>query len=465
MYSGHLGNGAKVNEDMEHHYTIDITDVPPTPDEEWAPPLDTIYWHIDFYYTYAFNTNEYWQKEGTVWRKEVERFVKPDKGLREAVGSLVGASDTEEQKAQKLYAAVMKLENTDYTRHKTEAERKAAKQKDIRSAEDVWKQKSGTSDELALLYVSMLSAAGIKAWPMMITDRSRAIFDTNYYSMSQLHDFIAIANISGKDVYLDPGEKFCDYGELGWRHLFTAGFRVSADYKSATLAGTPPGNSYTKAVVQRVADITLDESGNIKGFAQYIMTGPDALKWRHLNLSEGSDEVKKQFNELLHNELPDGVRGELDHFIGIEDSGVNLVAFVNLSGSMGTATGKRTFLPGVFFESRTTNLFVSEAKRLTPVDMHFARMTQDSVNYHLPAGYTVESAPNSNDASWPNSALMRIKSKANGNELNVARVFARNFIFVKDTDYQQLHDFYMKMAAADQQQIVLTRAASAPKGN
>jgi hypothetical protein len=47
----------------------------------------------------------------------------------------------------------------------------------------------------------------------------------------------------------------------------------------------------------------------------------------------------------------------------------------------------------------------------------------------------------------------------------VSRLYARNFVLIKPADYQQLHDFYVKMAAADQQQIVLTHAAAAPKGN
>lgn len=465
MYSYVLGNGFAVKEDIKLNFTVDVTDVPATPDEEWSPPLDAFNWHVYFYYTYATSQNEFWQKEGSVWRKNVDRFIKPDKSLRETVSTLVASTDTEEQKAQKLYAEVMKLENTDYTRHKTEAERKAAKEKEVHNAEDVWKQKSGTSDELALLYVSMANAAGLKAWPMWVADRSRAIFDPSFLSLQQLDDFIAIVNVNGKDSYLDPGDRYCEYGELGWRHLFSAGLRVTEDYKNAVVAGTPAGNGYTKAAVQRLAEVTLDENGGVKGYARYIMGGPDALKWRHLNMTEGSDEVKKQFNEMLHDELPDGVHGEFDHFVGLDDSGSKLVASVNLSGSMGTTTGKRYILPGLFFKSVEENLFVSEAKRLAPVDIHFARMTQDSVNYHFPAGYAVEGSPDSNDVSWTGNALMRIKSKVTSDGLNVSRLFARNFIFVKSADYQQLHDFYTKMAAADQQQIILTRAASAPKGN
>jgi hypothetical protein len=48
----------------------------------------------------------------------------------------------------------MKLENTRFTRQKSEAERKAEKLKVIKDADDVWKQQSGSDDEIALLYVA-----------------------------------------------------------------------------------------------------------------------------------------------------------------------------------------------------------------------------------------------------------------------------------------------------------------------
>jgi hypothetical protein len=40
----------------------------------------------------------------------------------------------------------------------------------------------------------------------------------------------------------------------------------------------------------------------------------------------------------------------------------------------------------------------------------------------------------------------------------------RSFTFVATGDYQHLRDFYQKVAAADQQQLVLT-ASPAAKGN
>jgi hypothetical protein len=86
------------------------------------------------------------------------------------------------------------------------------------------------------------------------------------------------------------------------------------------------------------------------------------------------------------------------------------------------------------------------------------------VTYHLPEGFTVEGSPKSNDVKWPGFAALAIGSDMENNALKVVRVFARNFTLLGPEAYSDLHDFYLKMASADQQQIVLARA-SATKGN
>ena len=86
------------------------------------------------------------------------------------------------------------------------------------------------------------------------------------------------------------------------------------------------------------------------------------------------------------------------------------------------------------------------------------------MTYELPQGYTVESAPRTADVGWTGYAVLRIGSAPKGEMLKVSRLFARNFTVLKPEAYNELHDFYLKMAAADSQQIVLVRAP-APKGN
>ena len=60
---------------------------------------------------------------------------------------------------------------------------------------------------------------------------------------------------------------------------------------------------------------------------------------------------------------------------------------VDVSGNMGTATGKRFFLPGLFFEAHARHPFVAQDKRTTLVDVHYPKMQSDDVTYHLPTGF------------------------------------------------------------------------------
>jgi hypothetical protein len=91
-------------------------------------------------------------------------------------------------------------------------------------------------------------------------------------------------------------------------------------------------------------------------------------------------------------------------------------------------------------------------------------MDKDDVTYHLPEGYSVESGPQATAVPWPNHATLQIKSSPVKDGIEVARTLAYNYTLLDPKEYDSLHDFYQKVATADQQQLVLTRASVA-KGN
>jgi len=452
---------ASVVGDATGRFTVDLSDIPPTPSEDWMPPLNTLRQRIEFYYTYVKSAKDYWDSEGKHWAKDTERFTNPGHEVKDTVQEIVSPSDSEEQKARKIYAAVMKLDNTDFSRTKSEAERKVEKLKPIKNSEDVWKQRAGSSDEIALLYVALARAAGLKVWPMQLVDRSRAIFDPNYLNARQFDDYIAIIDIGGKETFLDPGQKMCPFGLMHWKHYLASGFRLSD--KGVVLA-TTPSNTYNAAVFKRVAKLQVNPDGSVKGQVAIAMTGPDALHWRQMALENDQDEVKKRFKELLREELPDGIDADFDRFIGLDDPDVNLVGIASISGTLGTTTGKRAFLPAMFYQSHGKHPFVAQDKRSTPIDVHFARMEQDDVTYHLPPGLSVESAPQAASLAWPDHALLSITTTPQNGSIQIRRVLAHNYTLLSPADYSDLHSFYQKVATADQQQLVLTSTLPA-KGN
>jgi hypothetical protein len=454
-YVSRIGTDAKVLNDKHGGYTLDLMDIPALPDDDWMPPLNTFNWRVSFFLSHFSNSQAFWDKAEKEWAEFVRDFIRPTGTLRSAVAEITAPDDSETVKAHKIYLAVLKLENTDFTRRKSAAERKHEKIKDVHNAQDVWLEQSGSSDEITLLYVALCRVAGLKMDAMQVVDRSSALFDLAYLSSRQLDDYIAVGQLDGKEVYLDPGEKVCPFGMLHWRHTLASGFRLND--KMATIARTPAGSS-SSALVERVADLTIDGSGNVQGAVRVILGGQDALRWRQLATDNDEEEVEKEFNEWISIYLPEGVRSDFDHFLGLDQYESNLLGLVRVSGSLGAVTGKRILLPGLFFESKTRYPFVAQEKRTVPVDVQYARTISDDVTFHLPVGYKVESTPQTSKVEWPEHADLAISVSLDGNGVNVTRSLACDYVVLDAKEYGNLRGFYQRLSLADQQQVVLVRA-------
>lgn len=463
-----LPSGSEVKTDEKGRFRVDLNNIPAIPHDEWMPPMESSLYKVMFYYMSAMGAKEYWITESKYWAKDVDRFAESDKTIRDAVGGIISASDSETDKARKLYEAVQALENTEFTRTKSSAELKQLHIKEQHHASDTWKQKSGTSDDLAMLYLAMLRAANVQAYAMYVVNRNRGTFMPDLFNFHQFDDLIVVANLEGKEYILDPGEKMCPFQSVHWHHSGAGGVRQAPGGHEAIWM--TPNPSYTMNTTVRTGDLTLDQSGAVTGILRFNLAGQRALHWRQQSLRNDEDELKKEFERELKESLPEGIEARVTGFLGLEDPNSNLMVVVKISGSLGTVTGKRLILPGSFFEARGSHPFVSAEKREVPVDMHFAEQTTDMVTYHYPKGYHLEAAPQDSKLPWPNRAVLVIKSESDSDSTTITRQFVRGFSTLPmssnaphmsdraeiQKEYSALHDFYVKVAASDQQQLVLT---------
>jgi hypothetical protein len=453
-----LPQGVAVIKDAIGNFSVDLTDVPPTPDEEWMPPIESIRYKVFFYYKSSSNAQNFWIEDAKLWSKDVDHFAEPSKSIKDAVAGIISPTDSDIDKAKKLYKAVQALDNTDYSRKKTESEMKQLKLKTARHAEDTWTQKSGDSEDIALLYLAMLRAAGITAYASKVVDREQGVFDPTYLSLSQLDDTLVVLSTGGKEIALDPGEKMCPFQIVNWRHSSAGGLTQS---DSGVKAVTTGAQQHPNNKTIRIGDVTLDAQGALTGSFRIFMTGQAALYWRQKAINNDETEVKKQFDKSLESLVPDGVEAHVDHFTGLDDPDTNLTAFITAKGSLGAATSKRLMLPAFFFETRATQPFVAQEKRTQPVDMHYGEVVTDQVVYHLPNGFTIEGAPQDNKIDWTGHANLIVKSASAPGQITIARQLVRAFTFAKPEEYQDLRGFFQKVAASDQAQLVLSKSAPA----
>jgi len=439
-------------------YSLDVENVNAIATEEFMPPMHSLSYRVQFYYTDVRTPQEYWKEEGKYWSHDIDSFMSVGK-LGGIAGGIVGPSDNPAQKAQKIYDAVMALENTSFTREHSTAEDKAQGVK-TKTAGDIWAAKRGNASEMALLYVALARAAGLQAYASQVTNRDEAFFVPGYLSPRQLDDYIAIVALDGKETFLDPGERYCPFGELHWKHAQTQGLR-QADH-GAEIAQTP-SLGYKSTTVLRTADLYIEGDGKVHGSIRIVMTGGEALYWRQRALRTDEAEIKKEFEEKIQREVPPGVEVKTNHFLGLNEYQKSLMAAMDVTGSMGTATSKRVFMPTTFFEAGSKPLFVHE-KRTVPIDLEYPYQVQDKVTLHLPKGFTVESAPKDAQIPLPKDAIYQATFKQSPETLEATRVFVLATSIYGVEDYPALKDFFQKVNAKDQEQAVLQPTAATPAG-
>jgi hypothetical protein len=436
---------------------LNISDVPPAPEEEYMPPISSLTYRVLFYYSPYRTQDEYWKSEGKHWSKERDKFINPGSGVTAAVRELTLPSDTQDQKLRKLYAAVMKLENSDFTRTHTTAEEKSQGLKEVRNTDDIWAHKRGTSDQLTELFVAMARAAGMKAYLMTVTNRDHSIFIQNYLSLWQLDDYIAIVNVDGAEKFFDPGSRYCPYQHLAWKHTFAGGIR-QVDGGSAI--ATAPGESYTSSRVARVADLKMDEHGIANGTVKLSFTGAPALHWRQLALRGDTTSLDHDLQTQVEHFVPNGMEIKVASIEKLADYEEPLVVNLTAKGPIGSPTGKRLLIPGDIFESNTKPTFPHE-KREVAVYFHYPYVAQDAFRVTFPASFHIESVPSTDKAQMKAFAAYNIQSDTTSTSVTVRRNLSLGEILFPPQEYSELRTFYSKMETKDQESIVLTTAPKA----
>lgn len=456
LFSSRLPAGVKLQASPNKDYSLDVQDVPASPHESNAPPESNLRYGVRFYYTPYVSADTYWDNEQKRWSKSLDDNAATTGTIRTAASEATSGADTAEAKARKLYDFVQSIENTNFTRAKSEAERKQLRLKrELKRAEDILSEKSGSGNDLAALYLALARAAGLEAYGVKVADRDESIFDPNYLSLSQLDSLLVLLRIDGKDVYVDPGEKLCPFGQLHWKHTLAGGLAQNAKGPVYT-----PPNQSKDAITAHTVDLIVDAQGAISGTVKILMSGPEALYWRQLNLLTDPDEMSRQFSESLHQLLPQGISIELGKFQGMETSAGYLSATAKVSGQLGVPTGKRMVLPAFFFSQGARPQFVADEKRESAVDLHYAEQVIDDAVYHLPPGLTVEGAPQPAQLPWPDHAALVVKTQPGTGTIELKHIFARAFVLLDAKEYPALHDYYQKVAATDQQQLVLAPGAA-----
>jgi hypothetical protein len=431
-----------------------VANVLPFSTEAYMPPIRSTRYHVFFYYTPYYSLQDFWDTEIKYWSSDTGHFTNVSGTVSQKAREITQGATTDEAKARKLYAFVMTLENTDYTRTRTSQEEKAQ----IKSAEDVLKRGHGSSDQITMAYVALARAAGLQANTLITSDRSYILLDVNWQDFNaQLTDEIAMVKWDGAEHYLDPGSRYCPFGHLEWDHTLSGA--VMQDNKDVNKRFIQlPAETFKFSHTSRVGDLKIEEDGHATGTVTITFEGSPALRWRHVALRRDEGGLKDDLKKQIESWLPAGSDVEVKSIANVDNGELPLKLTASVDTHLGNSVGSRVMLPGVLFEANSHPKFPHE-KRDQAVYFQYSEMMQDAVRYTLPAGWAIESAPAKEVLKLQSSAAYTLTSQQTPNSVTVRRDLLMGELYFPLKDYPELRTFYSDLEAKDHGSVVVKRSA------
>ena len=169
---------------------------------------------------------------------------------------------------------------------------------------------------------------------------------------------------------------------LYWAHAGAGGVAVNDRGKMETLI--TPLQLNTDNTVVRVGSLNISSQGVVSGTLKVGFTGAQALEWRLMALRTDAGTVNQRLEKTIAAQVPDGIQAHVTSVAGLDDPNRQLVAVVQVKGSIADQSGKHLVLPRLFFDSKETNPFPALATRTLPVDMQYPAQEKREDHLRVP---------------------------------------------------------------------------------
>jgi hypothetical protein len=293
---------------------------------------------------------------------------------------------------------------------------------------------------------------------MRVTNRDHNLFYPSWLTLRQLNDNIAIVVLDGKEQYYDPGQRYCPFGQMAWKHTGVQGLREQEG--GGTTVGNTPLPPYLQSQVQRIGDLVLTSDGTASGSMKITWMGAPALYWRQESLRQDEEAMQHSMREWMEEHLPAGMEVKVSNVQNLQDYEKPLVANFSVHGPLGTATAKRIILPGQLFETNSKPLFPHPTRDI-PIYFQYDERVIDAVRIKFPTELKLESVPREDHFTFKTGATYHSKPDAQATFVLMRRTYDLAAPYFIPSEYAEVRDFYNKIATDDQQPIILTNAGGA----
>jgi hypothetical protein len=388
------------NTNPDGSVSLELNNIPAFEAEDFALPEQELMPRFEFYYlSIRMSVESYWAELLKAWSHDVESFLGKPRELQEAATSIVGASDSDEQKLRKIYTRVQRLRNLSHEVGRTSQQSKREDLKQNKNAQEVWRRGYGSGRDIDLLFVALARAAGFDSDFVEYVGRNRGLFHRDLPDARQFTGFVAMVALKkpggGTEAFFaDPAVPALRYGMLDWDSTGVAAVRLHGQGGDFITIGNRPEWG---GMVLRKGILDLDSSGKLSGTVVVSFNGQEAL-WRRKQARElDLDETRKRedLEDDVKSWVPNTARVSLLKMGGWDETGESLTAEFSLEiPDFASSTPSRLIASTTVFRThRLLRDAMQHATRLHAFYFPYTWQEEDDISIRLPAGVEVEELP------------------------------------------------------------------------
>lgn len=266
------------------------------------------------------------------------------------------------------------------------------------AAAEIYRHRYGDSKDMAVLLVSMLRQAGIEAFPALIHTAEVADLDKSLSHPAQFNHCIALAEVNGKEVWLDPTAEGVRFGDLPAADRGSEAFIIRG--KKGEFRKTPAYARDENGVFINNS-VALADDGTLEGSVSKEMRGDDAIRIRVDYKYIKPDDMKEAFQKTI-SYLSMGARLQGYQVSDFRDAEQPLfTGFTFIVPEWANRTRQFMIFPATFFHDEGVWGPFSKPRRNYPMVYTERHTSVVTTSILLPLGFTVEELPENSSVETP----------------------------------------------------------------
>jgi hypothetical protein len=376
------------------------------------------------------------------WWKLARDKIQADPSIKEKVKALIAGFSSDDEKARAIYnfcAREIRYVAVEYGQAGYEPHQAA----------DIFRNKYGDCKDQAILLVTMLKEAGLKAWPVLISTKEYYNLSVDFPSMLFNH-CIACLRIKDRLIFMDPTAETCPFGDLPDGDQRRRVFVCRED--GYEIADTPLFDAAHNQVRQ-VTRLKIAEDESVAGEKDIRTYGVYDQGQRYWLLYTQPELIEAQLKEKIQ-DISIGAKLLNYKIYNLDDLNKPVELEYSFSGpEYFTVAGNLRIMPQL--TSLDTSL-VAKEKRVYPMDFVILDSKETSYEIKLPPQTSVKYLPDNveEDSPWMDFSLSYSQK---GDVLTFLQKARMKKDTVAESEYADFKKFYEALAKKIKQRVVLEK--------